>query len=130
MTKRGAGGLLRKSSGRPRNLLGDPKATPDSQLGTLGESVLAALSVTSITGLINPSYMDLRYRSVDPGMKAEAKTALNYSLLASLAASVVIGWGFRNAIPGIVGGVSSLVVYALYVHALEAGPPVPPKTVQ
>ena len=127
MTKRGTGGLLRKS-GRPRNLLGDPRRGPNSPLGTLGESVLAALSVTSIMGLINPSYMDLRYRSVDSGMKAEAKTALNYSLLASLAASAVIGWGFRNAVPGIVGAAGSLVVWGLYMHALEVGPPVPPKT--
>lgn len=126
--RRSADGLLWKKSGRPRNLLGDPSPDADSSLGTLGESVLAALSVTSIIGLINPSYMDLRYRSVDPSMKAEAKTALNYSLLASLAASVVIGLGFRNAVPGIVGAAGSLVVYALYAHALEAGPPVPPKT--
>lgn len=108
--------------------LGQPPAVPawrpdDSALGTLGESVLAALSVTSIQGLINPSYLDLRYRSADPGMKAEAKRMLNYSLAAELATSVLIGFGFRNWIPGAVGAGSSLVYYLLFVHALEAGPP-------
>lgn len=105
--------------------LGNPAVvcTTNSPLGTLGESVLAALSVTSIQGLINPSYMDLRYRSADSTMKAEARRALDYSLVVEIAASAVIGWGFRNWVPGVVGVASSITFYLLFVHALEAGPP-------
>jgi len=99
-----------------------------SQLGTLGESILAALSVTSIHGTVNPSFLDLRYRSVDGGMRTEARRMLGLSLGIELAASAVIGWGFRNWIPGVVGVGSSLALYFMFIWALEAGPP--PQTPQ
>ena len=111
--------------GRPRNLLGDPQPRGESRIGTLGESVLAGLSVTSIQGLINPSYLDVRYKSADPGMRIELKRTLNYSLGLTLATSVALGLGFKNWIPGAVGIASSLAIYWMYSHAITLGPPVP-----
>ena len=111
--------------GRARNILGDPKPRGESRIGTLGESVLAGLSVTSIQGLINPSYLDVRYKSADAGMRVELKRTLNYSLGLTLATSVALGFGFNNWIPGAVGIASSLAIYWMYSHAIELGPPTP-----
>lgn len=84
----------------------------------VGQSVLSAISVAQIHGLINPSYLDLREKRTEEAQEA-ALAGLRSSLGVEVAASVLIGLAFQDIVPGLVAGGTSLALHFLGLNALK-----------
>jgi hypothetical protein len=92
---------------------------PRACLGTLGESVLSAISVAQIHGIIIPSYMELRREAAaDPQDREAVLDSLRYSLAIELGAAGLIWLVFNNLVPAAVAAGTSLILYALGRKAL------------
>ncbi len=97
------------------------RESPGFCLGTLGESVLSAISVAQLHSVITPSYMELRREaSVDPAEREVVREGLHYSLALELGVSGLIWIIFDNVVPAAVAAGTSLSLYFLSLHALRA----------
>ena len=92
---------------------------PTTCLGTLGESVLSAISVAQLHTVITPSYMELRREATaDPQERDAVLEGLHYSLALELGVSGLIWIVFDSIVPAAVAATTSLVLYALGRKAL------------
>lgn len=88
--------------------------------GSLGASVLSAISVAQIHTLLNPSHAELRDWASDPEKVEAAKQGLGAALALELAASGLISLAFKDWIPGAVSGSLSLALFFLGQEALKS----------
>lgn len=88
--------------------------------GSLGASVLSAISITQIHGLLNPSYEELREWAADPAKAEAAQEGLQSALTIELLASGLLSLAFKDWIPGAVSGSLSLALFSLGQKALKS----------